>query len=378
VLRRLVLAIALLAGGLWLAVFLVYGGGERLDDRTGTPELAGDALEVVADLELPPGNVAVSADGRVFFTFHPEGAPATKLAEWVDGRALPYPSPEWQTETEGIPYFRTPLAVRIDRQDRLWVLDFARYALATPRLLAFALENGELVYEHAFPREIAPLGSMLNDFQVDAAGGRIFIAEASPFLATPAIVVHDVAARTSRRLLERHPSVLAEDYVIQAPGRDMVILGAYTLRIGVDSIALDRAGEWLYYGPVNGGRLYRARVEDLIDESLAAEALAARVETFSAKTLSDGLSTDDAGNVYLTDMEHSAILRVTADRELRTVIADRRLRWPDGLSFGPDGSLYVTASALQEVIFRSGANLRANAPYSIFRFRPGPTAAPGH
>ena len=29
------------------------------------------------------------------------------------------------------------------------------------------------------------------------------------------------------------------------------------------------------------------------------------------KTLSDGLTTDDAGNVYLSDMEHSAVVRLT-------------------------------------------------------------------
>ena len=74
-----------------------------------------------------------------------------------------------------------------------------------------------------------------------------------------------MAPRTSRRLLDGHPSVRTEDYRIQAPGRDMTLLGLYTLRIGVDTIALDRRGEWLYYGPVTGGTLFRVRTADLND-----------------------------------------------------------------------------------------------------------------
>jgi len=59
-------------------------------------------------------------------------------------------------------------------------------------------------------------------------------------------------------------------------------------------------------------------------------------------------------------------------------LKDPRLRWPDGFSFGPDGWLYVTCSSLQHVMFRTTAHMRANAPYQVFRFKPGPTGVPGH
>ena len=157
----------------------------------------------------------------------------------------------------------------------------------------------------------------------------------------------------------------------------MIVLGVYTLHIGIDTIALDRQGEWLYYGPVNGGRLYRVSTQDLRDATLASAELARRVVDFGPKPISDGATTDDAGNVYLTDPEHSAVLATNADRVLRTVVKDPRLRWPDGLSFGPDGWLYLTCSALQHVLFVSTATMRAHAPYQIVRFHPGPTAAPG-
>jgi len=155
------------------------------------------------------------------------------------------------------------------------------------------------------------------------------------------------------------------------------VLGVYALHIGIDTIALDRTGEWLYYGPVNGARLFRVPTQALRDASLDAAALAGRIEDFGPKPISDGASTDDAGNVYLTDPEHSAVLTLAPDRMLRTLVKDPKLRWPDGLSFGPDGWLYVTCSSLQHVLFVSNATMRANAPYQIFRFRPGASAAPG-
>ncbi|MFQ5352456.1 MAG: SMP-30/gluconolactonase/LRE family protein, partial [Candidatus Binatia bacterium] len=291
---------------------------------------------------------------------------------------VPWPSEAWQHERSGSPYFQSILSLRIDRQRRLWVLDFADYGRGQPRLVAFDIDSGELVHQYDFPAEVAGLGSMLNDLQIDPAGETIYIAETSPIVQRPALVVYDVIAGTSRRVLDGHASVKAKNFLINAVGRDMRIYGLLALRIGVDSIALDRRGEYLYYGPVNGDRLYRIATRDLDNTGLGDEELANRVEDFAAKTLSDGLTTDDADNVYITDMEHSAILRLSPDGRLETLLKDARLRWPDGFSFGPDGWLYVTCSSLHHVLFVSKARMRANAPYHVYRFRPGATAVAGH
>jgi sugar lactone lactonase YvrE len=351
-------------------------GGVRLEDRTAAPRLPATAIEEVAALSHPPGNVAVSRTGRVFVSLHPEGSPPMKVAELVDGRPVPWPSPAFQEP--GDPGFDTVLSLRIDRKGRLWTLDFARYGRGQPRLLAFDVETGEVVHRFDFPSDVAGLLSMLNDFQVDPGGETIYIADTSPIVRHPALIVYDVGTHSARRVLDRHPSVRAADYVIQAPGRDMKIYGVLPLRLGVDSIALDTRGEWLYYGPVTGDRLFRVRTSDLRDAALAPDALAARVEDYGPKPISDGLSIDGDDGVYLTDPEHSAVLRLGPDRTLLTIVKDDRLRWPDGLSFGPDGWLYLTCSALHEIMFRSGGAVAAHAPYHVFRFRPGWAGVPGH
>jgi sugar lactone lactonase YvrE len=373
--RRIGRVLAFLVGILLVVAVVVrilFGGGRRLEDRTTAPELPGSALEVVVDLDFPPGNVAVSPSGRVFFTFHPDGGPPAHVLELVGGRPTPYPDAAQQS------LYKTPLAVRVDRQNRLWVLDHAGYARGQPRLLAFDLATNTLVKRYDFPSSVAGFLSMVNDFQVDPAGERIYIAEASPIVRRPAIIVYDVRANTSRRLLERDRSVSPSDYILNGAGRDIVVLGIYSVRIGIDSITLDDRGEWLYYGPVNGDRLWRVATRDLNDPSLSSAALAARVEDFGPKPLSDGITIDAADTVYLSDPEHSAILTLGPDRRLRTLLKDARLRWPDGFSWGPDGWLYATCSSLHHVLFTTSSEMRAHAPYQIFRFRPGPRGTPGH
>jgi sugar lactone lactonase YvrE len=366
VLVGLVVVVALLL----LVVRIFFGGGERLDDRTTAPTIPASAVEQVAALDYPPGNIAVSATGRVFLTLHPDGKPPVKVVELVDGKPVPFPDASQP--------FATPLSMRIDRQGRLWVLDHAEYGRGQPRIVAFDVDTRAVVHQYDFPKEVAGFFSMLNDFAVSPDGKRVYIAESSPIVQTPALVLYDVEHQTSRRVLHRHSSVLPKNYVLNAAGRDMVVLGVYTLRIGVDSITLDRRGEWLYYAPVNGDRMFRVPTAALDDATLAPADLAAKVEDYGPKTISDGLSSDDAGNVYVTDPEHSAVLSLGPDRRLTTLVKDPKLRWPDGLSFGPDGWLYVTCSSLQHVLFVPSGHQAAHAPYHVFRFKPGPVAAPGH
>ncbi len=362
---------------LLLVIRVRYGGGAHMPDRSKAALWSDDRLETVAELPLPPGNIAVSKTGRIFFTFHPEGRRETNVAEWKDGGFVPYPNAEYQTKGS-VPYFQSVLALRIDGEGRLWTLDFANHGTGQPRLLAFDLATDTLVHHFDFPSDIAGAGSMLNDFNIDPGNKKIYIAEASIIAKTPALIIYDIEAKKARRVLESHASVIAPEYVTVVDGEPQVILGVFTVRPGVDSIALDRRGEWLYYSAVTGDHLYRVRTVDLNDERLTPDELAAKVEIFyENKTHSDGITMDDAGNVYVTDPEHFAVHRIGADRGMDTLFKSPRLRWPDGFSFGPDGYLYLACSSLQHVVWKGRASVDAHAPYHIYRFKPGTTAVAG-
>ena len=370
--KNLLLLLFTLLLAVAITAWFRYGGGEPFPDLTSKPLLREDQLQQVLSYPLPIGNVAVSRTGRVFFTVHPEARPkGNKLLEYVNGAAVPYPGTRQQAEL-----FDTVLGVAIDRQGTLWTIDHGNHGIRSARLLAFDLDTGKVVHDQGLPPEIAPAGSFLQDLQISTDGRTVIIADASFWRKQPALIVYDVESATARRVLESHSSVAAENFVIAHGDSDMRFFGGLvSLRGGVDGIAL--GPEWLYYGALSGSTLYRVRLRDLRDATLPAARLAKRVEAYSAKPLSDGLSIDVDGNVYITDVEHNAVFVVGEDREPRTLLRSPRIRWPDALSFGPDGWLYVADSALQDVVLQPQEHIEANSPYSLFRLSPGAEGVPG-
>ncbi|HNN94718.1 MAG TPA: L-dopachrome tautomerase-related protein [Pseudomonadota bacterium] len=380
-------------GALWLSLVLIlfvvgfkarFGGGLQPFPDLRTPPIiptpeADQRLEVVAALPVAPGNVAVSESGRVFFTFHPEGRPeGDKLVELVGGQPVAFPSAALQGIAGGGAALDTPLGVRIDGQERLWVIDHGFHGLRQPRLWAIDIKTRTVVHQVDLPRSVAGPGSFLQDLAVAADGQKVYIADASIVAGRPAIVVYDVASRVAVRRLERHESVLDQPYLVRARGKPMRLFGGlFNLHVAIDSIALDRRGEWLYFGAMASQGLYRVPVSALSDPSLSAAQLAGRVERFADKVQTDGISTDSEGNIYLTDIEHGGLAVVGPDRRLQTLFSSPRLRWADGLSFGPGGYLYIADSNLSELMMQSRGHMRGQAPYFLFRIKLPQTAPAG-
>lgn len=370
--KKILLLIVIMALITTVAAWLRYGGGEPYTDLSTSPVMAESALEEVVSYRLPIGNVAVSRTGRVFFTVHPEARPkGNKLLEYIDGASVPFPDGAAQTRL-----FDTVLGVAIDRFDRLWTIDHGNHGLHTARLLAFDINSGELLLDQKFDRDIAPRGSFLQDVQVSADGRTVVIADASFWRKSPALIVYDVETATAKRILEAHPSVSAENYLIQNRNRIMSFMGGIvSLRGGVDGIAMGE--EWLYFGALSGSSLYRVRLADIRDPAIPNSQIAARVERVAQKPLSDGFSIDNEGRVYITDVEHNAIFRLDQDLQLRTLLRSDRVRWPDALSFGPDGWLYIADSALSDVVLQSKDHIKSKGPYKIFRVQLDVEGTPG-
>jgi sugar lactone lactonase YvrE len=370
--KKILLFLILLSIVLAIALWVRYGGGETYPNLAGAAIVAESELEEVLSYDEPIGNVAVSATGQVFFTVHPESRPqGNKLLQLVDGASVPYPDLPSQRRL-----FDTVLGIAIDRQNRLWTIDHGNHGMRSPRLLAFDLATGDLIHDQQFSPAVAPAGSYLQDLQISPDGRTVVIADASFWRKSPALIIYDIGTATARRVLENNSSVSAENFVIRNHGEEMTFGGGLvTLKGGVDGIAIN--DEWLYFGAINASSLYRIELDDLTDVSEPDAQLAARVERYSDKPLSDGLSVDRAGNIYVTDVEHGAVFRIGDDREPRTLMRSARIRWADALSFGPDGWLYVADSALHDVVLQSRDHIRAHGPYKVYRFQTGSEGTPG-
>lgn len=372
VVKMLGTGVLLLIVALAVVVYVRYGGGRPYPDLTTAPQLPASALETVLEFDEPIGNVAVAPDGRVFFTVHPESRPeVNRLMVWNHGRIHPYPDLAYQSR------LRTPLGVSI-AAGRLWLIDSGHHGFAPVRLVAFDLASNQPVLDYTFSADVAPLGSFLQDLQIDRAGRFVYIADVSFWRQAPGIVIFDVANQTAWRALTRHPSVMPQNWLIRTAIKPMRFFGGLaTLKPGVDGIAVSKDDRWVYYGAMANDTLYKVPAALLQQPATSDAGRAAGVVAIGPKPLNDGLSMDIDGNVFLTDVEHSAVLRANDAGELVTLIRNPVMRWPDALSFGPDGWLYVADSAIPEQMLRSKAHIRARAPYGIYRFRPGTQGVAG-
>jgi len=349
-----------------LSVRLVYVESASFPDRSAAPLLPSTELEKMVSLPLPPGNLAVADDQRIFFTFHPEASPDINVAVWANDEVRAFPAPEWQPGGSAEHALNEVLSLRLHNNE-LWLLDNGRHALNSVRLLAFDINSRELLHSYRFPRDVFPLGAHANDFRISADGRYFFITDASLLARTPALVVYDRAEGISRRVLHNDVSVRAGAFEPVVQGQAMTLFGLFTVNPGVDGIALDDAGEWLYFAAVAADQVYRIRVADLLNADLPYATLSARVEALGPKTMTDGMALDAAGNLYFSDLEHSAIVRRTPAGELQTLLRSVDLRWPDGFSRQGD-YLYLTCSALHQVIGHSREDILAAGPYPIYRF----------
>ena len=91
--------------------------------------------------------------------------------------------------------------------------------------------------------------------------------------------------------------------------------------------------------------------------------------------MSDSIAIDTAGNVYITDFTNSAVGVIGTDRTYKVLYqGSDSLPWPDGLSYAPDGRMYVTTTQLHRAPLLNGGENTVEPPFDILAF---PALAPG-
>jgi hypothetical protein len=341
-------------------------------------------LEVIASLQGVPGNIAVTPDQRLIISMHPFGNPDRRVLEILkDGQTKPFPNDEWSSapNAEGVG-IAAIIGIECDRNGVVWMLDMGSKESNPPtpaKLVAWDTRTNALHRVIHLPAPIAQPNSFLQDLAIDLTHQAIFIADAGRAdLAgdsMPAIIAVDLRTGAARRRLSGHPLLQPENVSLVIDGKPLTIPGANGTpgaepRLGLDPITIDPGDEWVYFGPMHGTAIHRVRTLDLIHPALNDEQLAGLVEKYGPKGISDGISIDSAGNVYVTDLANKAIGMLGADRAYRLFIEDSRLQWPDGLSYGPDGFFYVTINQLHRLAPLNGGRHEAAPPYLIARFKP--------
>ena len=362
----------------------VAPSGERSPKPLADPARPpAEGLELVMQLDQTPGNVAVTPQGRLFVSLHPFGDPAVRVVELKPTvRAEPYPSPAWAgaVGANGVG-IQSIIGIRSDPKGILWMLDAGKAEgpdATPPKLVAWDTKTDRLVRVIHLPPPATKPSSFLQDFAIDSAREAIIIADAGIGAGfehpTPAFVVVYLRTGASRRVLDGAASLQAEpDAAMVIDGREVrtKLPDGTTMapRVGLDPITIDAANEWVYYGPMHGTSVYRVKAEDLENPGLSDELLGERIEKYGPKPVSDGMSIDAAGNLYLTDVTAHAIGVLKTDRTYERLLTDERLQWPDGISGGPDGNFYVVVNQLHRHAMLNEGVDATKPPFVVYRFR---------
>ncbi|MGH7902284.1 MAG: L-dopachrome tautomerase-related protein [Thermodesulfobacteriota bacterium] len=338
-------------------------------------------IEIVTELPINPGNLAVTSDGRIFATVHQFRRAPVQLIE-ITGRGeyRPWPSETWNGPFGSGPHvFNSLLGIQIDIRNRLWVIDNGRGELnQIPKLLAFNIENEDLVFRYDFPPETSTKGTFLNDLAVDDKNGFVYIADIGGEL-KPAIVVVDINKKTSRRF-ENHPSLEPEDADLVVEGKVIKVQdnegNLKPARIGVNPITLSIDCEILYFGAMNGKTWYSLPTK-LFRQGASDNEIANSIKAVGPKPVSDGASTDAEGNHFFTNVGENAIDILAKDGNVKHLVQDDRLIWPDALSFGEEYWLYIAVNQLNRAPVFNGGKELGKPPYLIMRVWTGTRGIPG-
>jgi sugar lactone lactonase YvrE len=222
----------------------------------------------------------------------------------------------------------------------------ARCRLPRPKLVRIDLKTDKVAQVIPFDETVAPQGSYLNDVRFSPDGRHAFLTDAG---AKGALVVVDLESGKARRVLDGHPSTQPEkDVVVKTDGRELRRPDGRGVDFAADSIALSADGHTLYWKALTGRTLYRIRTNVLMNLKAPETELEADVERVAETEPTDGLWIDAEGRLYLSAIEQDAV-RVREGNRITTLVQDKRLRWPDTFSEGPDGTLYVTSSHIQDI-----------------------------
>lgn len=341
---------------------------------------AGSNFDIIAELDRGPGNVTATDNGRVIMSLHQFYQPQYTVVEYKDNGLVPFPNKELaDVDSKAALKLDSVLGIR-SANGVVWMLDNGMRSGITPKLVGWDIKADKLHKVIMLPSPIAPKDAFVNDFAVDTRHNHIFISDPASG-SNAGLIIVNLNTGKARRVLEGHKSVMPDnvDLIINKVPVQVKDKSGKLSRphIGVNPITEDLNNEWVYFGPMHGLSLYRITADDLINEKLSAKALASRVERYSDKPISDGISIDKDNNIYLGELAENAIGVISSNRKYRQLAQCPRLSWVDSLSFGPNGKLYAVVNRLHQSATLNGGVLTAKPPFYLLQVNALAKGLPG-
>jgi len=305
-------------------------------------------LENVTSFPDQVTGITISDEGRTFVSFPRwrDGIPFSVAEVTADGKAHAYPNATWN-QWNGQPQNNQFTCVQsvVARGNSLYVLDPSnpemKGVVGKATLYEFDLPTNTLKNKWEFDGSAAPPTSYLNDLRIDENAGKIYISDSG----LGAIVVLDITSGQAQRFLENSPTTKSESVVLRPDGHPLVKPDGQPQHLNVDGIALENG--FLYYHALTGYHLYRIPASAFAMSANDAS-IESQVQDLGITPAPDGMIFDKNGNLYMADLEKNSIVYRTPAGEIRTLVHDPTLQWPDTFTIDPNNNLVFTDSHLNQ------------------------------
>ncbi|MFV8281204.1 L-dopachrome tautomerase-related protein, partial [Christiangramia marina] len=333
-------------------------------------------LEIVSEFpEARPGNITVSEGGRVFVTMSALSSSKYMVMEIMeDGTSKPFGEKEWiqKPEKGSIKGINSTIGIQTDKSGNLWVLDMGNIKEGqAPKLVSFNLDSGRMNKVFTIPTTVLTDKPFLQDFVIDDKHQVAVIADMTDALnppIAPAFVVIDLKTGYIKRILENHESFQPVDESVSVGNQKVIHKrkdgSTIEPRYPLNPISIDEENKFIYYGAMGNTKIYKISAEAVADLSSSPEKLNDEISFHANKPKSDGFKVGKNGNVYVTDVENSAIVRSNSSG-MKTLAKDvEKLSWPDGVAIYGD-TLYIVANQLHNLPLLNNGKDASNPPFLV-------------
>lgn len=325
----------------------------------------GAELTTAISSDLPITGV-VTRHGRTFACVARRGDQAApQLVEIVDGHPRPYPDETWNGWKLGddpSKAFVAVSALRIGQDLGLWVVDTGLASFGDQRKVGGAKAVRIDLEKNQVSRVYDMTGATNEDSclgQIRFNGLRAYLTDAG----WPGVVILTLDSGAVRRVLTldvplKGPRPIRVGGRIVRDGRGgMVELGASLIEVAPE-------GDVVYLAPPCGP-MSRIGTRFLDESDMPSGVLSDQLEPFAVTPSSFGTAMDADGVMYVSDVDHSRILKVSPKGKAETLFADPRLACVTALWIDDHGNLLMPAARLSEIGAFGGPDT-AKGPFIVW------------
>ena len=351
-----------------VAALLALSAADVAGAQTPAP-----ALVPLVTSNLVLNGVTATKDGAVFITYaRQDKAHGVELGRLVDNAPLAFPNAAWNAWApgrDGHGVFVWANALRIGPDGMLWVVDAGAPGpggMQVPggaKVVRLDPKTGEVKAVFPLDGAIRPM-SYVDDIRFN--GDHAYLTDAG----TPGgIIVLDLRSGQVRRVLDNDPSTVAQT-AQTAEGRPLADAQGRPVGFNADQLEVSPDGRWFYYQPATGP-FYRIETRYLDDPQQSDAALHARVQLWARTGATGGTAMDANGVTYASDLDRDAILEITPDGAISTLVQDPRLVWVDAMWIDEHGGLLAPAAQLDRTPGLNGGRDAVQYPVVIYRLQIG-------